>query len=568
MLHYLNYRNLKHLMVTRLSQLAAGAALLLVAGCGGGANLEEASASITAQGLSAQIKILSSDAFEGRGPATPGGKRTTDYLQEQFAALGLSPGNGDSYLQEVPLVQITTRHVVPLTFTGGGRTVKARPGVDYIARSESLTKSMALDASQVVFVGYGIVAPEFGWDDYAGLDAAGKTVVALVNDPGYASQDPDLFTGNAMTYYGRWTYKFEEAARQGARAMLVIHETGPAGYPWQVIGGGASRPYSVLASKGGEPSRPPVQGWITDDLARRVFAHAGADFDALKAQALSPDFRPVPLELTTTLTLESSFDYSSANNVLGLLPGSKRPDEIIIYMAHWDHLGMDTGLEGDQIFNGALDNATGTAALLQLAGAFQALGTPPARSILFLATTAEEQGLLGSLYYGTHPVYPLNKTVGAVNIDGLNIYGKMNDIIVVGHGNSELDEYAADAAADQGRHIVPDPLPEKGYFFRSDHFSLAKQGVPALYFDNGVDHVEHGREWTLARMDNYTAERYHKVGDEFDPDWDLTGAVDDIRLFFALGHRLASESTFPNWYEGNAFRAARDKMMMSPATRY
>ena len=434
-------------------------------------------------------------------------------------------------------------------------------GTNYIAESEHLIKEIGLDASQVVFVGYGIVAPEFGWDDYAGIDVRGKTVLTLVNDPGYATQDENLFTGNAMTYYGRWTYKFEEAQRQGAAGVLVIHETGPAGYPWMVIGGGATRPNSVLANEGEAHSRPPIQGWINDDLARELFAAAGTDFDTLKASALDDSFQAVELAATVSLALVNSFNYSASNNVLALLPGTKRPDEIVIYMAHWDHLGMDMSLESDPIFNGAMDNASGTAALLELAKGFMALEVKPERSVLFLAVTAEEQGLLGSLYYGTHPVYPLNKTVGAINIDGLNLYGKMNDIIVVGHGSSELDDYAAAAAADQGRVIVPDPLPEKGYFFRSDHFSLAKQGVPALYFDNGVDHVEHGREWTLAQMDGYTADRYHQVTDEFNPDWDLSGAVDDIRLFFAMGHRLANESTFPNWHEGNAFKAARDAMM-------
>lgn len=531
-----------------------------VTNCGGNADLAQASAAITSQRLSDHIRVLASDEFEGRQPGRQGGKKTTDYLQEQFAALGLKPGNGDSYLQDVALVTISHSHPKALTFTAGGQSVVGESGTNYLAESIDLQEQVTLDGSAVVFVGYGVVAPEENWDDYAGLDLAGKTVVTLVNDPGYATQDPNMFSGNAMTYYGRYTYKFEEARRQGARGVIVVHETGPAGYPWMVIGGSAGRSNSVLASQG-ESDRPPVHGWITDGLAREAFALAGADFDALKAAALEPDFKAVELELTVSIDLRSEFDYASSNNVLGLLPGSTRPEELVIYMAHWDHLGVDAGLEGDQIYNGAADNASGTAGIIEIARAFTQLETQPERSILFLAVTAEEQGLLGSAYYGTHPVYPLHNTVAAINVDVLNLYGPMRDITIIGLGNSQLDDYVSAAGKAQGRQVFPDPSPEKGFFFRSDHFSIAKVGVPALYVEPGVDHIEFGKEWTKEQDADWTENRYHQPADEFDPDWDLRGAVDDLRLIFDIGYHLANTTAFPNWVEGNAFKAMRDDMM-------
>ena len=535
--------------------------LLLWGSCGGGGDFEQASKTITAESLAEHIKVLASDEFEGRRPASPGGRKTTAYLSGQFAALGLEPGNGDSYLQAVPLLEITSHHMSPLSFSSGGETITGKISVNYTASTNRMEERITLTNSEVVFVGYGIVAPEFGHDDYAGIDVTGKTVVTLVNDPGYATQDPEIFSGNTMTYYGRWTYKFEEAQRQGAAGVLVIHETGPAGYPFGVIGAGATRPHAVIESQGEAPERPPLMGWISDELAREVFALAGASFDDLKKDALSGSFEAVKLDLTASIDLHNTFSRSSSNNVLALLPGSERPDEIVVFMGHWDHLGKDENLTGDQIYNGAKDNASGTAALLELAKAFVALKSRPERSILFLAVTAEEQGLLGSAYYGTHPVYPLNKTVAAINADVLNTFGPMNDMIIIGHGNSELDDYVADAARAQGRTIVPDPSPQKGFFFRSDHFSFAKQGVPSLYVDPGTDHVEHGADWTMERLEEWERLRYHQPADEYNPDWDLRGAVDDIRLSFMIGYRLANETRFPNWREGNAFKAARDAMM-------
>ena len=537
------------------------AGLFLFNGCQtGGQDLASAQAGISVEDLSADIAILASDDFEGRGPSTRGEERTIAYLQQEFADLGLEPGNGESYFQEVPLVELTTSPGSGMVIWTKEITTGPSYRREYVAWTKRVVDRVSLSRSDLVFVGYGIVAPEYDWDDYAGVDVRGKTVVMLVNDPGYATQDKDLFKGNAMTYYGRWTYKFEEAARQGAEGAFVIHETGPAGYPWDVVRSTWTGPQFDLVTDDMNLSRCAVEGWFTGELARNLFVLARQDFDSLKAEAARPGFRAVPLDLEISLTLSNTIRRSTSNNVLALLPGSDRDDEVVIYMAHWDHLGIDPRRDGDQIFNGALDNATGTAGLLELAEAFSQLKNRPARSILFLAVAAEEQGLLGSRYYATHPVYPLAKTVAALNMDGLNIYGPMKDVTVIGYGNSQLDDYVVKAAKEQGRVVRPDGAPEKGYFYRSDHFSFAKEGVPALYLESGIDHVEHGEDWTREQMDDYTAERYHQPSDEFDPAWDLTGAVDDLRLLLDVGYQLANGSSFPNWSKGNEFRAARDAM--------
>ncbi|MBA7656205.1 hypothetical protein ES703_64120 [subsurface metagenome] len=364
-----------------------------------------------------------------------------------------------------------------------------------------------------------------------------------------------------MTYYGRWTYKFEEAARQGAEGVLIIHETEPAAYPWGVVKNGWTGPQFYLISEDKNLSRCAVEGWVTIETARKLFESAGLNYDEIKLAAAKQGFKAIPLGLRASVTLKNSLRQSKSNNVIAVLPGSDRADEYIFYTAHWDHFGIDPTLEGDQIFNGALDNATGISALIELAEAFKMLEPPPSRSIVFLAVTAEEQGLLGSTYYATHPIYPPAKTVAAINMDALNIYGKMKDITIIGYGNSELDDYVEAAAAEQGRRVRPDPKPERGFFYRSDHFSFAKQGIPALYTSTGIDHVEHGEKWTLAKKEKYTAENYHKPSDEFDPNWDLSGAIEDLRLLFRVGYKLSMESTFPNWKEGTEFKAKRDADM-------
>jgi len=523
--------------------------------------LKSALESITAEDLSKDVEILSSDEFEGRAPASKGEEKTINFLKEEFQKLGLKPGNGESFFQEVPMVVITADPTAKLEIKDDKKSSLFAYGSEFVAVTLRVVEKTSLANSEMVFVGYGIVAPEYNWNDYEGLDVRGKTVVMLVNDPGFATEAPELFNGLAMTYYGRWTYKFEEAARQGAEGAFVIHETEPAAYPWEVVKNGWAGPQFNLISEDKNLSRCAAEGWLHVETARKLFEKAGLNYDELKPVAAKRGFKAIPLGLKASLTLKNSINWSKSNNVIALLPGSDRADEYIFYMAHWDHFGIDPTLEGDQIFNGALDNATGTAALIELAEAFKHLESPPSRSIVFLSVTAEEQGLLGSLYYATHPIYPPTKTVAAINMDSLNIYGKMKDITVIGYGNSELDDYVEAAASEQGRRVRPNPTPEEGYFFRSDHFSFAKQGIPALYTDSGIDHVEHGEEWTLAKKDKYTAENYHKPSDEYDPNWDLSGAIDDLRLLFKVGYRLSMEAAFPNWKEGSEFKAKRDSDM-------
>lgn len=529
--------------------------------------LAPALASIQAQDLAADTQVLSSDEFEGRAPASKGEEKTIAYLEQEFRKLGLKPGNGSSFFQEVPMVVITANPSARLEVKAGRKSLSFAYGDEFVAGTQRVTETVELTDSEMVFAGYGIVAPEYNWNDYEGLDVRGKTVVVLINDPGFATEDPALFSGRAMTYYGRWTYKYEEASRQGAAGLLIVHETEPAAYPWGVVQNGWTGPQFNLIAEDHNMSRCAIEGWIQLEVARQIFKAAGLDFDELKVKAARPGFKPISLNLKASITLRNTIKNVTSRNVIAMLPGSKRPDEVIIYMAHWDHFGVNPALEGDQIFNGALDNATGTAALIELAEAFTRLKRPPHRSIVFLSVTGEEQGLLGSEYYATHPIFPTAKTVAAINMDALNIYGPMKDITVIGYGLSELDKYIEAAASEQGRTVNGDPTPEKGSYFRSDHFPFAKQGIPAIYPSGGVDHVEHGREWTLALKEKYTAENYHKPSDEFDPDWDLSGAVEDLRLLFKGGYRLAMETTFPNWNEGTEYRARRDADIASSSAK-
>ena len=516
-------------------------------------------AAMSAERFSAAIRTLSSDEFEGRAPSTAGEELTVAFLVEQFEAAGLEPGNGDSFFQNVPLVALTERGRPTLTVRAGDAQLQYGWTEDFVAWTKRVVESESIEASEMVFVGYGIVAPEYGWNDYEGVDAAGKTVVILVNDPGFATQDEAVFRGNSMTYYGRWTYKFEEAARQGAAGAIVVHEEAAAGYPWEVVTGSWTGPQFGQAAADGNMGRLAVEGWMREDVAREIFGATGHSYDVLAGQAARGGFAAVPLGASASVTLSNDIQRSESKNVLALLRGSDRPDEYVIYTAHWDHFGRsaDPAME-DPIFNGAFDNATGTAGLIELARAFAAMPERPARSVLFLAVTAEEQGLLGSAYYAANPVYPTASTVATINIDGMNVDGPMNDVTVVGMGASELDDYLAHAASRVGRTLRPDPEPEKGYYYRSDHFSFARVGVPSLYADSGVDHVEHGEVWTLARRADYVANRYHKPSDEFDPSWDLSGALDDLELLLRVGHRLVTSGAWPNWREGNEFRAIRD----------
>ncbi|MCG8412798.1 MAG: M28 family peptidase [Pseudomonadales bacterium] len=509
--------------------------------------------------LHEHIAVLASDEFGGRAPATPGEELTINYLRDQFAAMGIGPGNGDSYFQPVDVTEITATGGPVLNIQGSDYEASFTYIDQQVVGSPQQIPFVTVQGSEMVFVGYGIVAPERGWNDYAGIDVTDKTVVILVNDAGYATQDPELFNGNAMTYYGRWTYKYEEAARQGAAAAIIVHETGPAGYGWEVVGNSWTGPQIGLTSPILNGDRSEIEGWITLETAEEIFDGAGLDYQEMKAAAMQPGFRPVPMsDLRLNVSIENSVRTSLSQNVVAAIPGTTRPEETIIYTAHWDHLGeLPSFLDRDNIYNGAADNASGTAGLLELARLHSQL-PPPERTIVFLAVTAEESGLLGSQWYAENPIYPIAKTVANINIDGLNTFGRTRDVVVVGARSSELEDYLETAAASQDRYLVNEPTPERGYYYRSDHFNFAKVGVPALYADSGEDNREFGREYGAAMAQDYIDFRYHGPGDEYNPDWDLSGAVEDLMLYFEIASRLANQSTWPEWYEGNEFKAIRD----------
>ncbi|HIE92067.1 MAG TPA: M28 family peptidase [Acidobacteria bacterium] len=509
---------------------------------------------MSADTLLAAIERLASDEFEGRAPGSPGETLTVEYLIEQFQGLGLEPGNPDgTWVQNVPLVGITPADGDTMTITGRGESREYQPGVDYVAYTKRVVDEVEVDA-EFVFVGYGAVAPEYDWNDFKDVDVTGKILLFLVNDPPSAT----LFGGDAMTYYGRWTYKHEIAAAQGAAGALVIHETGPAGYPWEVIG---SSPYGEafdLVADDRNMSRAAIEGWIQRDATAALFEMAGLDFEAEKRKAADPDFQPVALGVTGRTRVRNALRTIDSQNVAALLPGAEAPADVVLYMAHWDHLGKDDSLTGDQIYNGAADNATGTAGLVELARAFSQ-GAPPRRSVLFLAVTAEEQGLLGSRYYGEHPLYPAAQTVAALNMDVLNQWGRTQDMTVVGMGQSALDDVAAEVAIRLGRVLNPDPEPEKGFYYRSDHFSFARVGVPAFYADPGVDYLDKPAGYGLEKRDEYTNNDYHAVSDEVKPDWDLSGALDDLTLMYQMGAVLAASDDWPEWSATSEFRAIREQ---------
>jgi len=526
---------------------------------------------ISADRMLENIKILSSDEYEGRAPASKGEKLATHFIEAQFKQLGLEPGNPDgTYFQNVPMVGITADPATELVFASpaSGKPVTLKYADDFVAWTKRVEPSVSVDA-EMVFVGYGIVAPEYKWDDYKGVDVKGKVLVMLINDPPVPDpQDPSqldekTFKGKAMTYYGRWTYKFEIAAKKGAAGCLIVHQTGPAGYPWGVVkSSNTGEQFSLVAADRGM-SRSAVEGWMTQEKARELFAMTGRDFDTLEKAAVRRDFRPVDLGVKASLALKNRIRTIESKNVVARLEGSdpKLRDEYVIYTAHWDHLGIGPEINGDKIYHGALDNASGVAALLELGRAYQRLAPPPRRSILFLSVTAEEKGLLGSQYYAEHPLYPLAKTLAAINMDGLNPLGPTKDIEIIGLGQSTLDDVAKAVAAEQGRVVKPDAEPEKGFYYRSDHFNFAKQGVPALDLDSGVDYIGKPPGWGMEMRDKFTAEDYHKPSDKVKPYWDLRGAVEDLELLGEVGYRVANAKTFPTWKTGSEFRAKREEML-------
>ena len=519
--------------------------------------------------LLARTKILASDAFEGRAPGSPGEEKTVAYLVDEFKKMGLEPGNPDgTYLQDVPLVGITSKPT--LSFDIAGKTMAMTPINDYVGYTTRVVPHVEVKGSDVVFVGYGIVAPEYGWDDYKGVDVRGKTIVMLVNDPPVVDPktgelDPKIFGGKAMTYYGRWMYKYEIAAAKGAAACIIVHETGPAAYPFAVIIASNSRENFELRTPDGNASHVAMQGWFPVDAAQRFFAACGQDYAALKRAAVSRDFRPVTLGAKASFAIDTTLRNVDSKNVITKLTGSdpQLRHEYVVYTAHWDHLGRNAALKGDQIYNGADDNASGTAMLLEVAQAFASAPSAqrPKRTVLFLSVTAEEKGLLGSRFYAHNPLYPLAQTVANVNTDGANYHGRTRDVKIVGLGASTLDDDAAAVAKSQGRTLIPDPTPEKGSYYRSDHFEFAKVGVPAIYPKRGVDYVDQPAGWGLKFEADFDLKDYHKVTDEVRPDWTFEGGAQDAEFLVGLITYVANSDTWPEWRPGNEFKARRDAML-------
>jgi len=528
-------------------------------------DIERASASLSADDLLRHVRVLASDGFEGRGPGTEGDRKSVAYLVDQFRSLGLEPGNPDgTYVQRVPLMGFETSSRASLD-TPSGR-IELERLQDYVALSRRERADLA--GLELVFVGYGAVAPEYGWDDFKDVDVKGKAIVMLVNDPPVPSaSDPEglddsLFRGKAMTYYGRWTCKYEIAKARGAAAAILVHETGPAGYPWEVVSGSWGREGFDLAGPGAADAHVLVESWIQRDVAARLFQECGLDFEEQKSAARTRAFRPVVLPGgRANFACTAKIRRIESSNVVALRRGCDpvKRDELVVFTAHWDHLGKDPSRAGDQIFNGALDNASGTAALLELAQAFQLVD--PERSILFLAVTAEEKGLLGSKYYAANPLYPLARTLAAVNMDQLNPFGRTLDVVSIGLGFSTLDEVLAREAALQGRRVEPDAEPEKGFYFRSDHFSFVRQGVPALYAESGVDYRGRPDGWGRAQRDRFTEQDYHKPSDEIRDDWDLTGALEDVALYLRVAWDLSETDAWPEWKPGSEFKAVREAML-------
>ena len=547
-------------MKNRLSPVAL--LILFLSGCNpGNEQMTNPADAITEEGIANHIKALASDEFLGRKPFTEGEEKTVNYIKDEFEKLGLKPGNNGSYFQEVPMVEIDANVSETMTITNGKNKLELGYKNDFVVLTRRVQEEITVDRSEMIFVGFGIIAPEYDWNDYQGLDVAGKTVVMLVNDPGFGGEDERFFKANTMTYYGRWTYKFEEAARQGAEGVIIIHETDPAGYPWAVVQTGWTGAQLYLKSEDNNMGRCAMEGWITSEAAAEIFKVANKEGYDYNTEARNREFTAFSLGLLASVTMQNTLHTSTSKNVLAVAPGTSQADEYIIYSAHWDHMGVGDPVDGDSIWNGAVDNATGIAFLIEIAKVFTQLEEKQKRSILFLAVTAEEQGLLGSAYYAKNPVYPITKTAANINMDALIPTGKMKDLTIIGHGHSEMDDYAKEAAEKQGRYILPDTDPGKGYFFRSDHFNFAKVGIPALYAEGTYEQIEKGIEWAKEQRDDYTANRYHKPFDEYDASWDLSGAVMDTRLFFEIGYKISNESTFPQWKEGSEFKAKRDQDM-------
>ena len=531
-------------------------------------HLEPALETITPDGMLAHIKVLASDEFEGRAPGTKGEALSVSYIIDQFKQIGLKPGNPDgTYTQEVPLAGI--RSEPRMSFITSGKTMDLKFPDDFVASSERLQSDIKVDNSDVVFVGYGVVAPEYGWDDYKNVDVHGKTLLMLIGDPPIpdpkdpSKLDEKMFKAKAMTYYGRWTYKYEIAAQKGAAAAVIIHETGAAGYPYSVVRTSWGKENYEIDSPNKNMDAVGTRSWITLDTAKKLLTDCGQDYDALKKSAITKEFRPVTLKAKADIDIKQQLRSFKSHNVIGKLEGNdpKLRDEYVIYTAHWDHLGRRPELQGDQISNGAIDNASGVAALIELGGSFKKLNPPPKRSVLFMSTTAEEAGLLGAKFYALHPLYSLEKTLADINIDTVNPWGKTRDIEDLSNNNSTLDDLLAAAAKRNEREMKPNSQPEKGSFYRADHFEFSKLGVPSLYTGGGTNFVGKPAEFGQQKKDDYTAHHYHQVSDEVNPNWDLSGAVQDIQLLFEVGYEVANGDKFPEWKPDSEFKAKRDLML-------
>lgn len=536
--------------------------VMLMASCsqqGSTVDHEDGLAAFSADSLKQHISVLASDSFMGRKPFTPGETKTIAYLQQQFAAAGLEPGNGNSFLQEVPMVNIKTTAAPSMQIKSPKGNFEIKAFDDYILWTDKTDPQITVTDADIVFAGFGVVAPEYNWNDYAGIDVKGKIVLVMVNDPGFSSGDSTLFKGKTMTYYGRWTYKFEEAARQGAKGCLIIHNTAGASYPFAIPQNNHNASRLQLDQRGKDVKNCDVVGWIQEPVAKKLLLNAGLDTNLL-VKANERGAKPVALNMKASTSLQVQATYNKSYNVIGKITGSKHPDEVIIYTSHWDHLGIGKPDEkGDSIYNGAYDNASGTAGLLEIARAFKSMKTKPERTIVILSVTAEEQGLQGSGYYAQNPVYPTAKTLANINIDELNRFGKTKDIVVVGQGQSELEDILAEEAKKMNRYISYETHPEAGHYYRSDHFNFAKAGVPALFVNNGIDVEGKGKEYGQKIDDDYNANNYHRPSDSFDAaTWTMEGGIDDLKLLFQLGKRLAFAGKMPEWKTGSEFKAVRD----------
>ena len=538
--------------------LLAGTAIIIIS-CNRPTAIDDQDgvATINKDSLVKHIVTLSSDAYLGRRPFTEGEVKTIAYLQKTYKDLGLEPGNGSSYMQDVPLVEITPKSVSPLKVQSAKGSFKLKNMDDFVLWTERTDTVQTLSNDDVVFVGFGVVAPEYNWNDYAGLDVKGKVVMVMVNDPGFETGDTTMFKGKTMTYYGRWTYKFEEAARQGAKGCIIVHNTAAASYPFHVVQNSNGGVKLHLDKRANHAYQLALQGWVTHSSALKLLQAAGKDTSVLHT-ANKHGFKGFDMGIKLSATVKTKVVFNKSHNVIAKITGTKRPDEYIILSAHWDHLGVGKpDAKGDTIYNGALDNASGTAAILELARAFKSMKTPPERTIVFLSVTAEEQGLLGSEYYGENPVYPVDKTVANINIDGINPFGKTKDVAISGNGQSELEDYLVTELKKSNRYLAPEAHPEAGSYFRSDHFSFAKVGVPSITVDAGIDVVGKDKAYGKKLQDDYTANRYHQPADQYDSTWTLDGGMEDVQLIFKIGKRLAFETSFPQWKNGSEFKKLR-----------